>query len=526
MMADKVEKVKRVKKVDQVYLGIDVGTSGLKTLLMARDGTVLASNTQDYPIYTPKPNWSEQDPQDWWRAAVKGIQAAISQAGIKPDQVAGIGLSGQMHGSVFLADGLEPLRPAILWNDQRTANQCEYIEKQAGGRKKLISMVANPALTGFTAPKIIWLRQNEPRIYKKVRHVLLPKDYIRLCLTGEYATEVSDASGTLLLDVRRRRWHTGLLKKLNIDPAWMPKCYESPQITGGLNTSAARATGLPEGVPVVGGAGDQAAGAVGNGIVGPGILSATMGTSGVVFAYSERPVFDPLGRVHTMCHAVPGAWCVFGCMLAAGGSFQWFRNNFGQMEIEQARKQENLIDPYELLIAQAEQAHPGVEGLIFLPYLTGERTPHADPYARACFIGITARTDRSAMIRAVLEGVTYGMKDQIEIMKKMGIPVKQIRASGGGARSKFWRQLQADMYNTRIVTLNVTDGAALGVAILAAVGTGAYASVPQACKAIVKSVENLRPKTKMAKLYDRNYRMYTKLYQVLKDQFPQLAKLT
>jgi len=509
--------------MDRYYLGIDVGTSGLKTILMAADGAIVTGNVQDYPIFVPKPNWSEQDPKDWWRGTIKGIRAALRVSKVKPEQIAGIGLSGQMHGSVFLADGLEPLRRAILWNDQRTADQCAYIEKAAGGRRKLISMVANPALTGFTAPKIIWLRDNEPKTYKKVKHVLLPKDYIRLCLTGQYATEVSDASGTLLLDVRRRRWHSGLMKKLKLDPDLMPRCYESVQITGRINRFASKATGLPEGVPVVGGAGDQAAGAVGNGIVGPGILSATLGTSGVVFAYSNRPVFDPLGRVHTMCHAVPGAWCVFGCMLAAGGSLQWFRNNFARVEIAEARKKK--VDPYELLIDQAQEAPAGCEGLFFLPYLTGERTPHADPYARACFIGITARTDRSAMIRAVLEGVTFGMKDQIEIMRKMGIKITQVRASGGGARSKFWRQLQADMYNARIVTLNVTEGAALGVAILAAVGTGAYKTVPQACGRIVKSVESLKPRAKLVELYDRNYQVFGKLYRELKEQFPVMAKL-
>lgn len=511
--------------MEQVYLGIDVGTSGLKTILATRDGTVITGNTQTYPIHTPQPTWSEQDPRDWWRATVKGIGKALSAGKVKPQQVAGIGLSGQMHGSVFLAeDSTQPLYRAILWNDQRTAEQCEYIETTAGGRKKLISMVANPALTGFTAPKIIWLRDREPKVYKKVRHVLLPKDYIRLCLTGEYATEVSDASGTLLLDVRKRRWHTGLIKKLALDPAWFPTCVESPQVTGCVHAQAAKATGLPVGVPVVGGAGDQAAAAVGNGIVGPGILSATLGTSGVVFAYAEKPVLDPLGRVHTMCHAVPGAWCVFGCMLAAGGSLQWFRNQFGQVEIAQAARKKN-VDPYDLLIAQAEKAPPAVEGLFFLPYLTGERTPHADPYARACFVGITARTDRAAMIRAVLEGITFGMKDQVQIMRQMGVRVAQVRPSGGGARSAFWRQLQADMYDAKIVTVNVTEGSALGAAILAAVGTGAYKSVARACRQIVKPLEVLKPSRKRVQLYNRHHKLFGELYRQLKPSFPKLNEL-
>lgn len=510
--------------METYYLGIDVGTSGLKTILMARDGAVAASDTQEYPIASPRPGWSEQNPQDWWKAAVAGIAAVLTQSGISGDRIGGIGLSGQMHGSVFLpADGIEPLRPAILWNDQRTADQCAYIEKKAGGRKKLIAMVANPALTGFTAPKIIWLRDHEPKTYRKVAHVLLPKDFIRLCLTGVYATEVSDASGTLLLDVSKRKWHEKLMRKLDLNAGWFPPCRESVEVTGRLSAVAAKATGLAEGIPVVGGAGDQAAGAVGNGIVDRGIVSATLGTSGVVFAYASKPAYDPLGRVHTMCHAVPGAWCVFGCMLAAGGSLQWFRNQLGQQEVRQAA--EAGVDPYTLLIDQARQAPAGCEGLFFLPYLTGERTPHADPYARGCFIGLTARTDRAAVIRSVLEGVTFGMKDQVTIMREMGIPVKQVRASGGGARSEFWRQLQADMYDAPVVTLNVTEGAALGVAILAAVGTGAYKSVPAACKAIVKSVDTSKPRRDLVRLYNDHHAMFGRLYGCLKPAFPDMAKL-
>jgi len=506
------------------YFGLDVGTSGLKTVLIDQVGRVMTTNTQDYPIYTPKPLWSEQDPQDWWSAAIKGIRQAVKDAKIKPADVAGIGLSGQMHGSVFLADGLKPLRRAILWNDQRTGVQCTYIEKVAGGRKKLIEMVANPALTGFTAPKIIWLRDHEPNIYKKVKHVLLPKDYIRLCLTGDYATEVSDASGTLLLDVKNRKWHTGLIKKLGLNPDWFPKCYESPEITGYLNEFASKLTGLPVGVPVVGGGGDQACGAVGSGIVSSGIVSSTLGTSGVTFAYSDTPHFDPEGRVHTMCHAVPGKWCTFGCMLAAGGSFQWLKNNLGQQEIADARKKK--IDPYVLLIEQSQKANPGCEGLFFLPYLTGERCPYPDPCARACFIGISARTDKPAMIRAVLEGITHGMKDQIKIMREMGIKISQVRASGGGARSKFWRQLQADMYQATVVTVNVAEGSALGAAILAAVGTGQFKTVAQTCRKIIKTVDGCKPNPKLAKLYDRTHTEFQKLYQALKPEFPVIAELS
>lgn len=505
------------------YLGLDVGTSGLKTVLIDQHGKVVTSNTQSYPIYTPKPQWSEQEPEDWWQATIKGIRQAVKDAGIKPQEVAGIGLSGQMHGSVFLGDGLKPLRRALLWNDQRTAAQCAYIEKTAGGKKKLIQMVANPALTGYTAPKIIWLRDHEPKTFKKVKHVLLPKDYIRLCLTGVYATEVSDASGTLLFDVRNRRWHMGLIKALKLNPEWFPKCYESQEVTGEVNDFAAGLTGLPAGVPVVGGGGDQACGAVGSGIVSKGIVSATLGTSGVVFAYADRPQYDPDGRLQTMCHAVPGKWCVFGCMLAAGGSFQWFRNQLGQQEIQEAKRKK--VDPYSLLIDQAQKAHPGCEGLFFLPYLTGERCPYPDPAARACFIGMTARTDRPAIIRSVLEGITFGMSDQIRIMRQMGVKISQVRASGGGANSLFWRQLQADMYNAPVVTVNVAEGSALGAAILAAVGTGQFKSVPQACEKIMKVVDGVKPDAKRVKLYDNHYKEFQRLYSVLKDEFHVLGEL-
>jgi xylulokinase len=505
------------------YFGLDVGTSGLKTLLMDSKGNIIAVNNQDYPIYSPKPLWSEQNPLDWWKAVVKGIRKAISDSMVKPSEIAGLGLSGQMHGSVFLADDNKPLRSAILWNDQRTAKECEYIEKAAGGRKKLIQMVANPAITGFTAPKIIWVRNNEPAVFKKTRHVLLPKDYIRLLLTGDYATEVSDASGTLLFDVKNRKWHTGLIDKLGLDKNWFPKCYESSEITGYVTSSAAKETGLPEGVPVVGGGGDQAAGAVGSGIVSSGIISATMGTSGVVFAYSDKPEFDPLGRIHTMCHAVSGKWCMFGCALSAGGSFQWFRNHFGAQEMAEAKKLKK--DPYELLIDQAKKAPAGSEGLFFLPYLTGERTPHADPFARGCFIGITARTTRNEMIRSVIEGITFALRDQIQIMRSLDVKINQVRSSGGGARSGFWRKLQADMYNAPVVTINTSEGAALGVAILAAVGTGEFSSVPQACQSIIRTVSKVKPEKSLVKLYSDHHAVFQKLYADLKHEFPILAKM-
>jgi xylulokinase len=504
-------------------LGIDIGTSGTKTLICDEKGKVLATAMAEHPISSPKPGWSEQNPQDWWAATIKATKAVIKKAKVKGADVKSIGLSGQMHGSVFLADGTRPLRPALLWNDQRTSEQCEQITAKAGGREALIDMVANPALTGFTAPKILWVRQHEPRTFEKTKHILLPKDYIRLCMTGEYATEVSDASGTLLLDVVHRNWSGRLLDLLNIDKALLPRLYESPEITGTLTSQAAASLGLAQGTPVVGGAGDQAAGAVGNGIVMHGIVSATLGTSGVMFAHADSPTRDPAGRVHTMCHAVPGKWCVFGCMLSAGGSFQWFRNQLGESEIAQAKKKG--VDPYQLLVAQAQRSPLGCEGLFFLPYLTGERCPHPDPCARGGWIGLTSRTTRDMLIRSLIEGVTFGMRDALEIMRHMGISISEVRASGGGARSEFWRQLQADIYNTPIVLTNASEGPAYGVAILAGVGTGVWNSVEEACKACIKKTEKIAPNKKRAAEYDRFFTTYEKLYGDLKSRFTEMAGL-
>lgn len=505
-------------------LGIDIGTSGTKTLVCNEEGKVLATAMAEHPISSPRPGWSEQDPRDWWDATCKATRAVLKNAKLKPGDVGGIGLSGQMHGSVFLGDRPEPLRPALLWNDQRTAEQCAEIERKAGGREALIELVANPALTGFTAPKILWVREHEPKVYAKTKHVLLPKDYVRYRMTGEYATEVSDASGMLLLDVANRRWSDKLLSLLEIDKSLLARLHESPEVTGTLSAQGARALGLVEGIPVVGGAGDQAAGAVGNGIVNPGIVSATLGTSGVVFAHSDTPTRDPGGRVHTMCHAVPGKWCVFGCMLSAGGSFQWFRNQLGQEEVAAAKRKK--IDPYELLIKEAQDAPPGSEGLFFLPYLTGERCPHPDPTARGGWVGITARTTRAMLIRSLLEGVTFGMRDALEIIKNMGCATREVRASGGGARSAFWRQLQADIYQQPIVLTNATEGPAYGVALLAGVGTGVWSSVEEACKRSIRQTEKISPNKKAAAAYEPFYRTYDKLYFDLKDRFREMADLS
>ncbi len=505
-------------------LGIDIGTSGTKTLICDEDGKVLATAMAEHPISSPKPGWSEQDPEDWWEASCKATKAVLKKAKVKPADVGGVGLSGQMHGSVFLGNGPKPLRPALLWNDNRTAEQCAQIEIKAGGREALIELVANPALTGFTAPKILWVRQHEPKKYERTKHILLPKDYVRYRMTGEYATEVSDASGTLLLDVVNRTWSDQLLSLLDIDKALLPRLHESPEVTGTLHDEGAEALGLRPGTPVVGGGGDQAAGAVGNGIVTSGIVSATLGTSGVVFAHADTPTRDPRGRVHTMCHAVPEKWCVFGCMLSAGGSFQWLRNQLGQAEVAAAKRKR--VDPYELLVAEAATAPPGCEGLFFLPYLTGERCPHPDPNARGGWIGLTSRTTRAMLIRSLLEGVTFGMRDALEIMRGMGIDVAHVRASGGGARSDFWRHLQADVYKSPIVLTNAAEGPAYGVALLAGVGIGVWKSVEEACQRSIRQTTKVSPNKKMSGVYDRLFGVYDKLYGDLKDRFAEIQALT
>ncbi len=458
-----------------VYLGIDIGTSGTKTLAINAEGKILAQAMEAYPCYHPKPLWSEQDPEDWWQATVKTVRAVVKQAKLKPADVRAIGLSGQMHGSVFLDKNNKVVRRALLWNDQRTAAECAEIEKRAGGRKRLIEMVANPALTGFTAPKLLWLRNAEPKNFERTVKVLLPKDEIRRRLTGEFATEVSDASGMLLLDVVHRRWSKELLGKLGLDVSMFGQVYESEEVTGRLTSEAAKLLGLSTDCLVVGGAGDCAAGAVGNGIVKPGVLSTSIGTSGVVFVHAETPQVDPLGRLHTFCHAVRGKWHMMGVTLAAGGSLQWFRNAVCQTLASEAKRRK--IDAYDVLTEEAAVTPPGAEGLFFLPYLAGERTPHADPNARGAFVGLTLKHTRGHLVRAIMEGVTYSLRDCLAVIEEQGVAVKQIRASGGGARSAFWRQMQADVLGKAVVSMAADEGPAYGVALLAAVGAGEFNNV-------------------------------------------------
>ena len=506
-----------------VFLGVDIGTSGTKTIAMRDDGVILARDTVEYPLSTPKPGWSEQLPEDWWQATVQSIRAVLQKGGISPSDVKGIGLSGQMHGSVFLDKSNNVIRPALLWNDQRTQAECDEIESRVGGRVNLIQMVSNPALTGFTAPKILWLRNHEPANFEKTVKVLLPKDYVRFRLTGEFASEMSDASGTLLLDVKRREWCQPLLDKLQLPASLLPPVFESEVVSGKLSPIAAELLGLPVGVAVVGGGGDQAAGAVGNGIVKGGVISASMGTSGVVFAHSDEVQTDPLGRVHTFCHAVHGKWHVMGVVLSAGGSLQWYRNQFGEMETALAKGQDT--EAYELMTAAAAKAPAGSEGLFFLPYLTGERTPHCDSNARGAWIGLSLRHGRQHLIRSVMEGATYAMRDCLEIINGMQIPVSDVRVSGGGAKSDFWRHLQADIYGQDVSVTNSVEGPAYGVALLAAVGTGAYKDVVEACTATISVEHRTRTCSQAKATYDRAYPTYGQLYSSLKSTFPTIASL-
>ena len=505
------------------YLGIDVGTSGTKALVMDAEAKVLATATGEQGVSAPRPTWSEQNPPDWWNATMKAVRGAVRKARIDGRQVAGIGLSGQMHGLVITDDAGKPLRPSIIWNDQRTAPQAAQIEQAVGGKARLIELVGNVAMTSFTLTKLLWVRRHEPRIYDRIKHLLLPKDYVRLCLSGQYVGEVSDMSGTLMLDQRKRNWSDAIVSIFQIDRRILPPVVESHEITGRLRGAAAEELGLAAGTPVVAGGGDQPASAVGNGVVVDGLTSATMGTSGVVFVHSRQYVTDPDGRVQTFCSSVAGQWCMFGCVLAAGGSLQWYRNNLGAAEIAQAKKKK--IDPYALLTAQAAAAPAGCEGLFWLPYLTGERTPHADPKARACWIGLHSRTTRNELVRSVMEGATFAMNDVVSLLKARGLPIREIRLSGGGARSAFWRQLQADIYGTRCATIDSEEGAAYGVALLAAVGTGRFKDIRQACHAAIKITRTIKPRPKLRKLYAEYYRQYRKLYPALKDQFAAIAEL-
>jgi len=496
-------------------LGIDIGTTGAKALLLdAANGVVQASATTEYPTLIPHPLWAEQNPADWWAATVTSIRAVLHDDNIQPDQVVGIGLTGQMHGLVLLDQRGRVLRPCIMWNDQRTGAQCAAITERIGAHK-LLELIANPVLPGFTAPKIIWVRENEPGIYAETAHVLLPKDYVRYCLTGAFATDVSDASGTALFDVRYRRWSSEMLAALDIPSQWLPESFESPAVSAQVSAAAERETGLVCGTPIVGGGGDQAAQAVGAGIIRSGVISATLGTSGVVFAAAEEFSVEPEGRLHTFCHAVPGQWHWMGVMLSAAGSLRWFRNSMA--EAEMARAAETGADVYDLLTAQAAHAPAGSEGLIFLPYLSGERTPYSDPDARGVYFGLTVRHTKAHLVRAVLEGVAYGLRDSLELTRAMGLQVTQLRVSGGGARSALWRQILADVFDAEIALVNVPEGAAFGAALLAGVGGHIYKDLQDACALTVRIADQVNP--------DADTQRYAAYYPVYRALYPALAPL-
>jgi xylulokinase len=486
------------------FLGIDASTTGIKALLIDEAGNVTGTATTDLSLSTPQPLWSEQDPAEWWQGAVTSIRQVLADTGLSGEEVAAIGLTGQMHGLTLLDEAGEVLRPAILWNDQRTGPQCDEIRRRLG-KTRLIELTGNDALTGFTAPKILWVRENEPETFAKARHILLPKDYVRFKLTGDYATDRAGAAGTLLLDVKTRDWSAAVLEALEIPPEWLPPTHEGPEVTGTISPEAAQATGLKAGTPVVGGGGDQAAQAVGVGAVQPGIIALTLGTSGVVFASTGEPFIEPEGRLHAFCHAVPGRWHLMGVMLSAAGSLRWYRDTLAPGA------------DFDALLAPAATVPPGCEGLLFLPYLTGERTPHPDPLARGAFVGLTVRHTQPHLTRAVLEGVAFGLRDSFELIKGAGLAeIKQVRVSGGGARSPLWRQILADVLTAELVTVNTTEGAAYGAALLAGVGAGAWRDVDAACQSTIQVTGSTTPQADIVARYERSYATYRELYPALK----------
>ncbi|MCX7918426.1 MAG: xylulokinase [bacterium] len=503
-------------------IGIDVGTSGAKTVLFDTKGNVVTKSVIEYPLEQPHPGWSEQEPENWWKATVKSIRKVLQRSKINSAEVKGISLSGQMHGAVFLDKNLRPVRPCILWNDQRTVEQCQTIIEKIG-LDKLRELVGNTALSGFTAPKILWLRDCEPEHYARVNKLVLPKDYVRYKLTGVLATEVSDASGTILFDNKQRTWSSEMLQRLDINPDWFPNCYESDSVCGEITKKVALTTGLKVGTPVIAGGADNTCSAIGNGIILEGRVLASIGTSGVIFCHTDTVKVDPKLRVHSFCHSVRYKWYLMGCMLSAGFSFRWFRDQLGVFEKQIAKKRK--VDPYEILTEAASLVPVGSNGVIFLPYLMGERSPHGDPNAKSVFFGITAKTTREDLIRAVLEGVTFGMRDSLEIMRELRQPIQQIRVTGGGAQSGLWRQICADIFNTPVVTVNTTEGAALGAAILAGVGAGVYPDIATAVERIVTVTSVTDPILENSKRYNEFYQIFKGLYPALKPAFDQISAI-
>ncbi|MBE0669074.1 MAG: xylulokinase [Anaerolineales bacterium] len=493
------------------FLGIDTSTTSSKALLIDSKGEVVAVASSPHTLQTPKPLWSEQNPLEWWDAVAGSIKSVLEKAGVSGERVAAVGLTGQMHGLILLDESGNVLRPAILWNDQRTQSQCDEIHRRIG-KEKFIRITGNVALTGFTAPKILWVQENEPEVYAKAKHVLLPKDYIRLKLTGEYAMDKADGAGTVLFDLKSRDWSAEVLDALKIDASWMPRTFEGTEFTGRVTEEAASLTGLKVGTPVAAGGGDQAAQAVGVGAVEPGIVGLTVGTSGVIFATTPSALIEPEGRLHAFCHAVPGMWHFMGVMLSAAGSLQWYRDTLAPDM------------SFDDLVKEAESAPAGCEGLLFLPYLSGERTPYPDPLARGSFIGLTLRHTRAHMTRAVLEGVAFGLKDSFTLIQNAGLGnIAQVRASGGGTKGALWRQILASVLEAELVTVNTSEGAAFGAALLAGVGAGAWANVPAACKETVRLTGQTLPDDEQVKTYRKMYPLYQELYPTLKSSFEKLS---
>jgi xylulokinase len=494
-----------------MWLGIDVGTGGSRALLVDDRGNVRAGYTAAHEeMQMERPLWAEQRPENWWNAVVDAVRGVLGKAGVSGDEVKGIGLSGQMHGLVILDEANNVIRPSLIWCDQRSQEQVDFVNATVG-REKVLEYTANPVLTGFTLPKLLWVRDHEPANFARVKKMLLPKDYVRFKLTGEFASEVSDASGTSVFDVVKRRWSWEMMDGLGLDRAILPQCYESCEITGHITEDAAALTGLAAGTPVVGGGGDQASSAVGNGIVEEGIVSCTLGTSGVVFAHMEKVAYDAAGRVHTFCHAVRDKWHVMGVTQGAGLSLQWFRNQLAPGT------------DYDALTAEAAQSPAGAQGLFWLPYLMGERTPHLDATIRGGWIGLTAKHKRADLIRAVIEGVSYSQRDCLDIIEGLGVAVNSVRASGGGAQSAFWRLLLAGILNKRVVTLATQEGSAYGAALLALAGTGAYGSVPEVCRVAIHETESISPDPAEALSYEKAHRLYQSLYPALKGICAQVA---
>ena len=490
-------------------LGIDVGTGGTRALLIDETGRVIASKTAEHqPFASPQTGWAEQEPLDWWRACREAVRHLLSSSGTNASNIAAVGFSGQMHGAVMLDAAGNPLRPSLIWCDQRTAQEARELTEQVG-EEQLIAWTCNPALTNFTLTKLLWVRKHEPRIYERFSMLQLPKDYVRFRLTGEYSMDLADASGTLLLDVAHRRWSSEMAKTANLDIATLPRLFESCQVCGRVSREGAEATGLAMGTPVVTGAGDQAAGAVGLGVVAPGAVHATIGTSGVVFASTDRPALDPRGRLHTFCHAVPNRWHVMGVTQAAGQSLRWFRDQFGAGGT-------TIGDPYDALTKEAASVPAGSDGVMWAPYLMGERTPHLDPNARAALVGLAANHSRAHVVRAILEGVAFSLRDSFTVFDEMKVPVNNIRLGGGGARSPLWRQIQADVYGYSVEIVEAEEGAAYGAALLAGVGGGVWKTVDDACRAAVRVKSTVNPNRESSAVMQQQYRKYRRIYPALR----------